>query len=323
MPTPANHPAEAGDLPRRPLRIAIAGASGLVGAALADRLASEGHIVSRLVRRPPDSPQCEIPWDPARGRLDPAALEGFDAAINLCGENIAGGRWTAARKEDIRTSRVASTRLLSETLARLGKPPRVLISASATGYYGDRGAEELTESSPPGAGFLPDVCIEWERAAQPAAGAGVRVVNLRIGVVLTPRGGALAKMLTPFRLGLGGVVGSGRQYMSWVGLTDLLRAVNFVIVDETLSGPVNAVAPRPVTNREFTKALGRVLRRPTLVPAPGLLVRAALGEMGQRLLLEGNRVLPARLLAAGFVFATPEIEGALRAELGVSFRGTS
>lgn len=317
MPAPASRRADSKNHARGPLRIAIAGASGLVGAALSDRLAKEGHAVIRLVRRTPAADASDIFWDPAKGQLDPAALDGVHALINLSGENIAGGRWTAARKHAIRISRVSATRLLSETLAKLARPPRVFVSASATGYYGDRGAEELTESSPPGTGFLSEVCIEWERAAQPAADAGIRVVNLRIGLVLTPRGGALAKMLTPFRLGLGGVVGAGRHYMSWIGLTDLLHVIQFALVAETLSGPVNAVAPRPVTNREFTQTLGRVLRRPTLIPAPALLVRAALGEMGQRLLLEGNRVLPARLLSTGFEFATPELDSALRTELGV------
>lgn len=296
-------------------RVLIAGASGLVGSALARRLAAAGNAVTTLIRREPLPDEAAIGWDPAAGRLDPAAMEGFDAIVNLCGENIAAKRWTAARREAIRASRVGPTQLLARTAARLGRPPRVLVCASAVGYYGDRGDEELTEESPAGSGFLPQVCAAWEEAARPAAEAGIRVVNLRIGLVLARQGGALAKMLPVFRLGVGGVLGSGQQWMSWISLTDLTRVIEFAMRRVELTGAVNAVAPHPVTNREFTRVLGRVLGRPAVLPVPALAVRVGLGEMGRRLLLEGQRVLPAKLLAAGFSFDLPELEAALRYEI--------
>ncbi len=298
------------------LRIAVTGSSGLIGTRLAAFLAACGHHVRRVVRRPPDPDADEISWDPTTGRIDAAALEGVDCVVHLAGESIAAGRWTQARKDAIRTSRVAGTRLLSETLAKLAKPPRTLIAASAIGYYGDRGDETLTEDSPPGTGFLADVCRQWEAATEPAKQAGIRVVNLRIGVVLSAVGGALAKMLTPFKLGLGGVVGSGRQYMSWITLDDLVAAVHHLIVTDDVSGPVNAVSPNPVTNREFTKTLGGVLHRPTILPLPAPVVRLLFGEMGQALLLAGTRAVPTKLQAAGFEFSHPRLEGALRHDLG-------
>lgn len=300
----------------RPLRVVIAGASGLVGRALTEFLTAGGHAVAALVRREVRDAGREITWDPGAERIDVAALERFgpDAAVNLSGENIAG-RWTAARKQAIRDSRIRSTTLLAATLARLERRPDVLVNASAIGFYGDRGDEPLTEDSPAGDGFLPEVCVAWEQATSPAAEAGIRVVHLRIGVVLTPCGGALAKMLPAFRLGLGGVLGGGRQYMSWIGLEDLVRVIHFALLYGLCRGPINAVAPNPVTNREFTRTLGRVLRRPTFLPAPAFAIRLMLGEMGQRLLLEGQRVTPQRLLARGFEFRTPELEAALRHEL--------
>ncbi len=300
------------------LRIAVTGSSGLVGTRLAGFLTQRGHQVERMVRCSAHPGTGEIFWDPATGEIDAAALEGIDCVVHLAGENVGAGRWTQARKDAIRTSRVAGTRLLSKTLAKLAKLPRTLIAASAVGYYGDRGDEPLTEDSLPGAGFLADVCREWEAATRPAREAGIRVVNLRTGVVLSAVGGALARMLTPFKLGLGGVVGTGRQYMSWITLDDLVAAIHHVTVTDEVSGPVNAVSPSPVTNREFTKTLGRVLRRPTILPLPAAVVRLLFGEMGRALLLEGARVVPSRLLASGFEFAHPTLDGALRHTLGRS-----
>ena len=297
-------------------RIAVSGSSGLIGMRLGRFLAARGHRVTRVVRRPPDPDADEILWDPLTGRIDAAALEGVDCVVHLAGDNVAAGRWTQARKDAIRTSRVAGTRLLSETLAKLAKPPRALIAASAIGYYGDRGDETLTEDSPLGTGFLADVCRQWEAATESAKEAGIRVVNLRIGVVLSAVGGALGRMLTPFKLGLGGIVGSGRQYMSWITLDDLVAAIHHLILADDVSGPANAVSPNPVTNREFTKTLGRVLRRPTVLPLPTAVVRLLFGEMGRALLLASARVVPTKLQAAGFEFSHPRLEGALRHELG-------
>ena len=235
--------------------------------------------------------------------------------MNLAGESIAARRWTGSVKERIRRSRVDGTRLLAETLGRLTRRPQALVSASAVGYYGHRGDEPLTEESPPGSGFLAEVCREWEAAADPARAAGIRVVHPRLGVVLAGQGGALPRMALPFRLGVGGVIGSGRQYWSWIEVGDLVRAIELCLALDTLAGPVNAVAPIPVTNREFTRALGRVLRRPTLVPLPAAAVRLLLGEMGRALLLDSARVLPRRLERAGFRFRHPDLEAALRAAL--------
>jgi uncharacterized protein (TIGR01777 family) len=280
-------------------------------------LSTAGHDVHSLVRRPPRSDQNEIFWNPARGSaVAETDLEGFDAIVHLAGENIASGRWTEARKQRIRESRVSGTRLLSEALASRDRKPRVLICASAVGYYGDRGDEPLDERAEPGEGFLAEVCREWEAATQPAVDAGIRVVNLRIGVVLSARGGALATMLAPFRLGLGGRIGSGCQHMSWIALDDLIGIVHFLLHADGVSGPVNAVAPQAVTNYEFTKTLGRVLWRPTMTPLPSAVVRVLLGEMGRELLLAGCCVIPAALDSAGFRFLFRDLESALRWELG-------
>lgn len=246
---------------------------------------------------------------------DLSRLNGVDAVVHLAGENIASGRWTKAKKERIRDSRVNGTRNLCESLSLLPEPPRVLVCASAIGYYGDRGEIALTEADQPGRGFLPEVCTAWERATKPATDEGIRVVNLRIGIVLTPEGGALQQMLLPFQLGLGGKVGNGRQYWSWISLPDLVRAIQFAIETESLSGAVNAVAPNPVTNEVFTQKLGRVLRRPTLVPLPAFAARLVLGEMADDLLLSSIRVVPQKLQNAGFEFEHPELERALRAVL--------
>jgi uncharacterized protein (TIGR01777 family) len=302
---------------RGPQRIVITGSSGLIGRDLTSFLTAGGHRVDHLVRRAPTPGTTEIHWEPSRGEIDAEALEGADAAVHLAGENIGARRWMPSVKRAIVRSRADGTRLLSETLAGLSRPPGVLVSASAVGYYGSRGDEPVTEQAEPGTGFLPDVCRAWEAATAPAERAGIRVVKLRTGLVVSGRGGALARMLPVFRLGLGGVLGSGRQVVSWIALDDLVGAILHLIFSD-VSGPVNAVSPGPVTNAEFTKILGRVLRRPTLLRVPGLVVGLAFGEMGRTLLLEGARVEPGVLRASGFRFLEPELEPALRAELGLT-----
>lgn len=297
------------------MHVLVTGASGLIGSALVPMLTMGGHTVRRLVRSMPHPERGEIPWDPATRSIATPALEGFDAVVHLAGENIAR-RWNAAHKARIRDSRVQGTQLLCEALAQLVKPPRVLLSASAIGYYGDRGEALLGEESAPGTGFLAEVCRAWEDAAAPALQRGIRVVYLRLGVVLSPAGGALARMLTPFRLGVGGVIGPGTQYLSWIALDDVLGAIHHALMTEELRGPVNIVAPHPITNREFTRALGKVLRRPTWLPLPAFAARLAFGEMADALLLASTRVMPARLLASQYAFLYPEIEGALRHLLG-------
>ena len=309
--------AHAGCRGKEPMKVAVTGSSGLIGSALVSFLTSGGHEVRRLVRRAPRSDD-EIRWDPSRAEIDPAALEGVDAVIHLSGESVAGGRWTDARKDRIRRSRIDSTRTLARALASLKEPPRVLVSASAIGYYGDRGEEWLDESSSPADDFLARVAVDWERAAETAGEAGIRVTHPRIGVVLSPAGGALGKLLTPFRLGLGGVVGPGTQYMSWVALDDVLGALHHALVNDGVRGPFNLVAPQPVTNREFTRTLGRVLGRPTPVPVPAFALKAALGEMAEATLLASTRVRPEGLQAAGYRFRFPSLEGALRHLLGRS-----
>ena len=297
------------------MNILVTGARGLIGGALFPFLTTDGHRVLRLVRSKAGSGTGDVAWDPAAGTIDRAALRGLDAVVHLAGENIFG-RWTARKKARIHDSRGRATRLLCESLAQLSPPLRVLVCASAVGYYGDRGAEILREESAPGNSFLAEVCREWEAATQAVTDAGIRVVNLRFGMVLTPAGGALATMLLPFRLGLGGRFGSGRQFMSWITLDDLLEVVRHALTIEALRGPVNAVAPNPVTNLEFTRTLGRVLSCPTLFPVPGFAAHFVLGEMADELLLASARVEPARLLATGFRFRFPELEGALRHLLG-------
>jgi hypothetical protein len=297
------------------MKIAITGSTGLIGASLCPFLTTGGHEVVRLVRKPGRLAADEVRWEPGGGRLEAAALDGVDAVVHLAGESVAG-RWTATKKAAIHDSRVEGTRLLAGALAQSARPPRVLVCASAIGYYGDRGAASLEEDAAPGAGFLADVCREWEAAAEPARAAGIRVVHLRIGVVLSAAGGALATMLTPFRLGLGGVVGSGDQYMSWIALDDVVGALHHALMTEELNGAVNAVAPNPVTNREFTKTLGRVLSRPTILPVPAFAARLTFGEMADEILLASTRVVPARLLAARYDFRFPRLEDALRHLLG-------
>ena len=298
------------------MRVLISGSSGLVGSSLRRSLESDGHEVFSLVRRDPRGAN-ELRWDPLEGQVSPIDLK-IDAVVHLAGESIAEGRWNEQKKARIRDSRVIGTRALSEALASMAEKPEVMVCASAVGFYGDRGDTPMTECSDPGEGFLPDVCREWEDAAEPARAAGIRVASLRIGVVLAEEGGALSKMLLPFKLGLGGRIGDGSQYMSWVSLTDLVSMVRFAIEDSGLSGAVNAVAPGAVTNLEFTKALGRALKRPTLFPLPAFVARIVLGEMADDLLLSSIRVEPAVLRERGFNFAHPEIDGALSAVLGAS-----
>ncbi|MHB8833739.1 MAG: TIGR01777 family oxidoreductase [Desulfobacteria bacterium] len=294
------------------MRVAITGSTGLVGSAVVPALAESGYDVVRLLRRAPAPGEKAIRWDPERGVIDAAELEGLDAVIHLAGENVGSGRWTAARKAAIRDSRVNGTRFLCDALAGLARPPKTLVCASAIGYYGDRGEEVLTEESPPGAGFLPGVCREWEAASAAAARKGIRVVAMRIGMVLSPKGGALPRMLPLFRAGLGGVIGNGRQYVSWVAIDDLVGIVLHALRCEDLRGPVNAVAPRPVTNREFTEALGKALSRPTPLPVPAFALRLAVGgEMADALLLASAWVVPKRLLDTGYAFRFPELPAAL------------
>jgi len=292
-------------------RVLVSGSSGLLGSALVPKLQEAGHQVIRLVRRPASGSH-EIYWNPETGELDHNALVGIEAAVNLAGYGIAERRWTAEVKNLIRNSRVQSTRLLAQTLANLEPRPRVLVNASAVGYYGDRGNEELTEESPPGRDFLAQVCQEWESATEPAVLAGIRVVCCRLGVVLSDRGGALPRMRLPFLLCLGGCIGSGQQYWSWIHIADAVRAFLFVLEHEALRGPVNFVSPQPVTNAEFTRILGRVLRRPTIFPMPAFAARLVFGEMADALFLSSARVIPRKLQEHGFTFEYPELESALR-----------
>jgi uncharacterized protein (TIGR01777 family) len=286
------------------MKIAVTGSTGLVGSALLSLLASAKHEVVPL-RRPSD-------WDPEHRQANPQSFNGADAIVHLAGESIAAGRWTAARKQRIRNSRIDGTKLIAETITRMERPPQVLVSASAVGYYGHRGNETLREDSSAGTGFLANVCREWEAATEAATRKGIRVVHLRIGLVLSGSGGALKKMLLPFRLGLGGRIGSGNQYWSWISIDDLCAGIIHCIQASTLHGPVNMVSPSPVTNTEFTKTLGRVLRRPTAFPVPALVARVALGQMADAALLSSARVEPAKLMASRFVFKHRELEPALR-----------
>jgi uncharacterized protein (TIGR01777 family) len=296
--------------------VAVTGSTGLIGTALFGALEADGHLVRRIVRGTASANRHDIRWEPAAGMIDAVELSGVDAIVHLAGANVAGKRWTKAYKAQIRDSRVLGTRLLCATIAGMTTKPSVLVSASAVGYYGDRGDEQVDESSPPGRGFLADVCRQWEAETQVAADAGVRVVNLRFGVVLSREGGALAQMLTPFKMGVGGVLGSGRQFISWIALDDAVRAIQFALQAAALSGPINAVAPEPVTNRRFTEALGRTLGRPTVLPMPALAARLAFGEMADEMLLSGVRAVPHGLQNAGFEFQHAQLESALRHILG-------
>lgn len=281
--------------------IAISGASGFIGSALAELLRQRGDRVLPLVR-PGSSSEGGIFWDPAGGTVDQRALEGVDAVVHLAGENVADGRWSDEKKRRIRESRVRGTSVLAGALANLRRKPAVLISGSATGYYGDCGAAEVDESAPPGSDFLAVVSQEWEQAATPAAAAGIRVAHPRTGIVLAPHGGALAKMLLPFKLGLGARLGDGRQWMSWIALDDAVRGLVHALDEQTLRGPFNLTAPEPVTNEQFTRALARALHRPAPMSIPRFAARLAFGEMADAALLSGVRALPKRLLESGFAF---------------------
>jgi uncharacterized protein len=294
------------------MKILVSGSHGLVGKALIKSLTDDGHEIVRLVRHERSFGTLEVEWHPNQGRIDAQHLEGFDAVVHLAGESIAAGRWTDDRKREIRESRTKGTSLLSQSLARLSRPPSVFMSASAIGYYGDRADELLTETSAPGKGFLAGVCVEWEAAAKPAVGKGIRTVFARFGIILDTNGGALAKMLTPFRMGIGGRVGDGKQWMSWIALDDVIAAMKFLLADSAVQGPVNIVAPNPVTNATFTKSLGRILSRPTFFPVPAFGARLAFGEMADALLLSSQKVEPSVLEDRGFLFKWPTLEPALK-----------
>jgi uncharacterized protein (TIGR01777 family) len=297
------------------MRILLTGSSGLIGRALLTFLTADGHKVVRLTRSRNPAPGQHISWDPLAGAIDADGLEDFDAVVHLAGESIVG-RWTAEKKARILESRAKGTRLLSESLAHARSRPPVLVSASAIGYYGNRGAQVMDEESSPGSMFLSQVATAWEEATEAARRNGIRVVNLRIGFVLSKEGGGLAAMLLPFKLGVGGRIGSGRQYMSWIAVDDVVGAISHAILSDALRGPVNAVAPYPVTNQEFTKTLGGVLRRPTIFPLPAFAAHMVMGEMADELLLASTRVEPKRLLAGGYEFRFPQLQGALRHVLG-------
>jgi uncharacterized protein (TIGR01777 family) len=294
------------------MKILISGATGMVGSELFMDLHKEGHQVLRLVRTAANISGADILWDPQTGITEKDRFEGFDAVIHLAGESIAAGRWTAKKKARIQESRVTPTKHLSSLLASLQTPPKVFVVASAIGFYGNRGDAALDETSSPGTGFLPDVCKAWEEATQPAAQKGIRVVNLRFGIILSPTGGALAKMLCPFKMGVGGILGDGKQVMSWISLDDAVVAVKKSLSDAILKGPVNVVSPEPVTNTVFTKTMGEVLVRPTLLPMPAFAARLAFGEMADALLLSSARVLPKKLEAVGFQFKYKSLDAALR-----------
>ena len=297
------------------MKILISGASGLVGRALAGVLRAQGHQVARLVRPGSAASADGISWDPSAATVDVSAMEGADAVVHLSGASVAGGRWTPARKALLRSSRIDTTRVLVDALASLRQKPRVFVCASATGCYGDRGDEILTESSAIGTDFLSLVVRDWEAEAARAEICGIRTVELRFGVILSTEGGALAAMLKPFKFGMGGRLGSGKQWMSWISLEDAVGVVCSAITDEQLTGPLNVVAPNPLRNAEFTRITAAVLHRPAIFAAPAFALRIALGEMADGLLLASLRVMPERLLATGYQFRSPEFELALRAIL--------
>lgn len=300
---------------RETMKIAVSGSHGLVGSALTPLLTIQGNQVRRMIRQTGEVFEPDIAWNPALDWDGRAALDGVDAVIHLAGENIAS-RWNAEKKREIRDSRINATRALSESLATMKNPPKTFICASAIGYYGDRGDEILDETSTAGTGFLSDLAADWENATSAARDAGIRVINLRLGIVLSPRGGALAKMLPPFQMGAGGLVGSGKQYMSWIAIDDVAGAILHCLADHNISGPVNIVAPNAVTNEQYTRALGAVLHRPTFCPVPEFGARLAFGEMADALLLSSTRVAPNKLLDSGYRFMYPDIEVALHHVLG-------
>ncbi|MFZ0886795.1 MAG: TIGR01777 family oxidoreductase [Candidatus Acidiferrales bacterium] len=297
------------------MKVLISGGSGLVGSALTKSLRADGHSVFHFARPGRTPAPGDVSWDPSRATVDVPALEGFDAIVHLSGASISGGRWTENRKKELRSSRVDSTRVLVDSLERLKQPPRVFVCASAIGYYGSRGDELLTESSGYGNDFLSLVCRAWEGEAARAATQGIRTVMARFGVVLATQGGALPRMLTPFKLGVGGRLGSGKQWMSWIALEDVIQILRAAIADEKMQGPVNLVAPEPVQNAEFTKVLAGVLHRPAIFPAPAIALRLALGQMADGLLLASQRVQPEKLLASGYKFRHQNLQSALQAIL--------
>ncbi len=296
------------------MKILLSGTSGLIGTALQEHLSSKGHDIRPLLR---DHHQNDLPyWDIENNKIN---LSGFEpeAVVHLAGEGIANRRWTASQKDRILNSRVAGTRLLVEHLTQMKNPPKVLLSASAIGYYGLQNKEVLDETSPPGTAFVSRICIPWEAETLPAKEAGIRVVNLRTGIVISEKGGALAKMLPPFKFGLGGVIGTGRQYMSWVSIVDIINMLEFCLNNDDIMGPANLTAPNPVTNAEFTKTLGEVLQRPTLLPMPAMMIKILFGEMGQELLLGGARIIPQKLLRSGYLFKHTELKSALKESLSL------
>lgn len=293
------------------MKILISGSTGFIGTKLVDRLRASGHDVTRLVR---SSADVGLFWDPYKSTVDISRMEGYDVFVHLSGESI-NGRWTASKKKKIIDSRVIPTRFLAECISKLKNPPKAFICSSAIGYYGNRNDEELTELSSAGTGFLAEVCKAWEAATKPIEAKGIRVVNVRTGLVLSPDGGALQQLLFPFKMGVGGVVGSGKQWWSWITLDDLLKIYQYAIETEVVKGSVNATAPNPVTNKIFVKTLAKVLHRPAIFPLPSIAVKMIFGEMGQELLLDGQKVIPKKLLDAGFEFNDKELEGALRGML--------
>ncbi len=301
-----------------PLTILISGASGLLGSALIPFLTTGGHRVRQLVRREPDKAKGEIRWDPSRGRLDLDEKDRIDAVIHLSGENIGQGRWTPVKKKRIIDSRVNSTRLIARTLSKMKHPPKVFLCASAIGFYGNRDDTVLEESHPAGTDFISEVCRMWEDSTEAAASAGIRTVQLRIGIVLSPAGGALGKLLLPFQMGIGGKIGTGRQYMSWISIDDTIGAIHHALFEKTISGPVNLVSPNPATNLEFTQKLAHVLSRPSVFTVPEIAIKTFFGEMGRETILSSTRVRPGVLSETGYLFRHPDLEGALRHLLGKS-----
>lgn len=298
-----------------PVRVLVTGASGLLGSALMPALRNAGHEAVALVRRAPRAGAAEIQWDPG-GAIDGSRFSEADAVVHLAGENVGAGRWSEQRKALILNSRVQGTQTIAASMARANPKPRVLVSASANGIYGETGDKVVAESDPPGSTFLSEVGRQWEQATRAASEAGIRTVMLRTGMVLSATGGALPRMLPPFRMGAGGRIGDGRQWMSWIALDDVVALILFALTNESLRGPLNAVAPNPVTNAEFTRVLGAVLHRPTLFPVPAFVVRTVFGQMGEELLLASNRAVPRAALAGGFQFRYPELRGALQHVLG-------
>ena len=296
------------------MKVAVTGSSGLIGTSLVSFLSKKDIVVSKILRENPEDD--DISWKPEDGDWNSAFTGGVDGIVHLAGESVASGKWTRKKKEKIRNSRIEGTKRLCEHILKLPTPPSVLVCASAIGYYGNRGVEFLNEGSPRGSGFLSDVCLGWEEATESVSKAGIRVVNVRFGIVLSKDGGALAKMMTPFKIGMGGKIGSGTQYMSWIAMDDVTSAIYHTLITESLKGPVNVTAPNPVTNKEFTNTLGEVLNRPAVIPIPAFAARLAFGEMANELLLASTKVAPKRLSDSGYEFQYPKLEPALKHVLG-------